>query len=78
MRASEAHFFLHDANFNVTAAVDDSDNSVVERYGYAPLWTRLRRLGRLAQRLQSGRLDAYLAYMLIAVVAAMSVVTFWY
>lgn len=52
--------------------------TVVERYGYAPLWTRLRRLGRLAQRLQSGRLDAYLAYMLIAVVAAMSVVTFWY
>lgn len=51
---------------------------IVERYGYAPVWRLLRRAGQLAQRLQSGRLDAYLAYMLIAVVAALSVVTFWY
>jgi RHS repeat-associated protein len=34
MRASDTHFFLHDANFNVTAAVDDSGNAVAERYSY--------------------------------------------
>jgi len=32
-------------------------------------------LGRAARRLQSGRLDAYLAYMLIALVALLAVVT---
>lgn len=36
MRASDTHFFLQDANFNVTAAVDDSTNAVVERYSYSP------------------------------------------
>jgi hypothetical protein len=30
---------------------------------------------RVAQRLQSGRLDAYLLYMLIALVAVIAVVT---
>jgi RHS repeat-associated protein len=34
MRASDTHFFLHDANYNVTAAVDDSGNAVVERYSF--------------------------------------------
>ncbi len=32
-------------------------------------------LVRAAQRLQSGRLDAYLAYMLIALIAVLAVVT---
>jgi RHS repeat-associated protein len=36
MRASNMHSFMHDANFNVTAAVDDATNSVVERYAYTP------------------------------------------
>jgi RHS repeat-associated protein len=36
MRASDTHFFLQDANFNVTAAVNDDGNAVVERYAYTP------------------------------------------
>jgi hypothetical protein len=36
MRASDTHFFLQDANFNVTAAVNDDGNAVDERYGYTP------------------------------------------
>ena len=36
MRASDTHFFLHDANFNVTAAVDNSTKAVVDRYAYTP------------------------------------------
>ncbi len=39
MRASDTHFFTHDANFNVTAAVDDSTDAVVERYNYTPYGT---------------------------------------
>lgn len=34
MRASDTHFFLHDVNYNVTAAVLDSTDAVVERYNY--------------------------------------------
>jgi RHS repeat-associated protein len=34
MRAADTHFFLHDANFNVTAAVDDDGNAVADRYSY--------------------------------------------
>jgi RHS repeat-associated protein len=36
MRASDTHFFIQDANFSVTAAVDDNGNTVVERYSYTP------------------------------------------
>jgi RHS repeat-associated protein len=36
MRASDTHFFLQDANFNVTAAVNDDGNAVDERYSYTP------------------------------------------
>ncbi len=36
MRSSDMHWFLHDANFNVTAAMDDSTGAVVERYAYTP------------------------------------------
>jgi NADH:ubiquinone oxidoreductase subunit 5 (subunit L)/multisubunit Na+/H+ antiporter MnhA subunit len=48
---------------------------VVEEYLYRPVRRPFLRLVRLAKRLQSGRLDAYLAYMLIALVALLAVVT---
>jgi hydrogenase-4 component B len=48
---------------------------VVEAYLYRPLRRPFRLLVRAAQRLQSGRLDAYLAYMLIALMAVLAVVT---
>jgi hydrogenase-4 component B len=48
---------------------------VVEEYIYRPVLRPFLMLVRLAQRLQSGRLDAYLAYMLIALVAILAVVT---
>jgi hypothetical protein len=48
---------------------------VVEEYVYRPVLRPLTALGRTARRLQSGRLDAYLAYMLIALVAMLAVVT---
>ncbi|QDZ16723.1 NADH/ubiquinone/plastoquinone (complex I) [Humibacter ginsenosidimutans] len=48
---------------------------VVERYLYRPLIPLGMRIVRLAQRLQSGRLDAYIAYMLIALLVILAVVT---
>jgi hypothetical protein len=48
---------------------------VTEQYLYRPLQRPFELLVRQAQRLQSGRLDAYLAYMLIALIAALAVVT---
>jgi hydrogenase-4 component B len=48
---------------------------VVEEYLYRPFQRPFALLVRLAQRLQSGRLDAYLAYMLITLVAVLAVVT---
>ena len=48
---------------------------VVEQYLYRPFRRPFRLLVRAAQRLQSGRLDAYLAYMLIALIAVLAVVT---
>jgi hydrogenase-4 component B len=48
---------------------------VVEEYGYRPLRRPARMLVGLAQRLQSGRLDAYLAYMLVVLLALLAVVT---
>jgi hydrogenase-4 component B len=47
---------------------------VVEQYLYRPLLRPLMALAGAARRLQSGRLDAYLAYMLIALVALLAVV----
>jgi hydrogenase-4 component B len=47
---------------------------VVERYFYQPMITALLTVSRLARRLQSGRLDAYMTYMLIAVLAVLAVV----
>jgi hydrogenase-4 component B len=48
---------------------------VTEQYLYRPLQRPFAMLVRQAQRLQSGRLDAYLAYMLIALIAVLAVVT---
>lgn len=48
---------------------------LVDRFGYRPLVKPLRALATAATRLQSGRLDAYLTYMLIALVALLAVVT---
>jgi hydrogenase-4 component B len=47
---------------------------LVERYFYQPLITALLVVSRIARRLQSGRLDAYMTYMLIAVLAVLAVV----
>ena len=48
---------------------------VVETYLYRPVLRPVLALVRAAKRLQSGRLDAYLAYMLIALVALLALVT---
>ncbi|MFJ2297070.1 proton-conducting transporter membrane subunit [Streptomyces sp. NPDC087894] len=47
---------------------------VVEAVLYRPLYRPLHAAVRAAKRLQSGRLDAYLAYMLIVLVAVLAVV----
>lgn len=46
---------------------------IVEHYLYQPGWRLLLRTARAAKRLQSGRLDAYLTYMLITLVAVVAV-----
>ncbi len=48
---------------------------VTEHYLYRPLQRPFALLVRQAQRLQSGRLDAYLAYMLVTLIAVLAVVT---
>ena len=48
---------------------------VVETYVYRPILRPLLAVVRVAKRLQSGRLDAYLAYMLIALVGLLALVT---
>ena len=47
---------------------------LVERYFYRPLTAAVLYVSRAARRLQSGRLDAYMAYILIAVLAVLAVV----
>jgi formate hydrogenlyase subunit 3/multisubunit Na+/H+ antiporter MnhD subunit len=47
---------------------------VVEAFLYRPLLIPLRRAVAAARRLQSGRLDAYISYMLVALVALIAVV----
>ncbi len=47
---------------------------VVEHYLFAPLHTAIQAIVRISKRLQSGRLDAYMAYMLIAVLVVITVV----
>ena len=46
----------------------------VETYLYGPGWRALLRVARTAKRLQSGRLDAYMAYMLGALIVVLAVV----
>jgi hydrogenase-4 component B len=48
---------------------------LVEEYLYRPLARPLMAVAGVVKRLQSGRLDAYLAYMLIALIAVLAVVT---
>ncbi len=48
---------------------------IVEHYLYRPLWLTLLRTARLAKKLQSGRLDAYLTYMMITLVAVLAIAT---
>jgi hydrogenase-4 component B len=48
---------------------------VTEEYLYRPLVRPFAMATRAARRLQSGRLDAYLGYMLIALIAVLAVVT---
>jgi hydrogenase-4 component B len=47
---------------------------LVERFLYRPLLRPLRNLVRTAKRLQNGRLDAYIFYMLVAFIAALAVI----
>jgi len=46
----------------------------VETYLYRPLRVSLLRVSKVAKRLQSGRLNAYVAYMLFALLAALALV----
>jgi hydrogenase-4 component B len=47
---------------------------VVEQFLFRPLRRPLLLAVRTAKRLQNGRLDAYLGYMLLAVLAVLAVV----
>jgi NADH:ubiquinone oxidoreductase subunit 5 (subunit L)/multisubunit Na+/H+ antiporter MnhA subunit len=44
----------------------------VETYLYRPIWAALMRVARVAKRFQSGRLNAYVAYMLFALLVALA------
>ncbi|HEX5116160.1 MAG TPA: proton-conducting transporter membrane subunit [Pseudonocardiaceae bacterium] len=48
---------------------------LVDRYAYRPLVRPLRALAIATTRLQSGRLDTYLTYMLLTLIAVLAVVT---
>lgn len=56
------------------AAYETDVVEVVEAFLYRPALPPLRGLVAAAKRLQSGRLDAYIAYMLMALVALLAVV----
>lgn len=66
------------------AALEGSDSAgatyatdvveLIETFLYRPLIAPLRRIVTGAKRLQSGRLDTYIAYMLIALIAVIAVV----
>jgi len=67
---------IEDASDGTPHVRYDSDViEVVEAWLYRPAARALRRIVATAQRLQSGRLDAYLLYMLIALMAIIAVVT---
>lgn len=46
-----------------------------ETYFYRPLRSGVLKVSKLARRLQSGRLNAYVAYMLLALLAALAIVS---
>ena len=46
----------------------------IETYLYRPLRSSLLQVSRVAKRLQSGRLNAYVAYMLLVLLAALAIV----
>jgi hypothetical protein len=52
----------------------DKTSAHLETHFYRPARTALLRIVNIAKRLQSGRLDAYIAYMLIALVAVLAIV----
>jgi hypothetical protein len=45
----------------------------VETYLYRPLRSAALRVAQAAKRLESGRLNAYVAYMLLALLAALAI-----
>ena len=68
---------VHDLHRDVGAAelgYTSDVMEIVERLVYRPLARPLAAAVQAAKRLQSGRLDAYVAYMLIALVAALALV----
>jgi hydrogenase-4 component B len=67
---SEAHRDAAGAHLGYTTDVVE----VVERFLFRPLRRPLLLAVRTAKRLQNGRLDAYLGYMLIALLAVLAVV----
>jgi formate hydrogenlyase subunit 3/multisubunit Na+/H+ antiporter MnhD subunit len=59
---------------NASLAYEVDVVEIVERYLYRPAYTVLQTAARLATKLQSGRLDAYMAYMLLVLLAVVAVV----
>ncbi|MGI8524536.1 MAG: proton-conducting transporter membrane subunit [Nocardioides sp.] len=65
----------NDANAAIDRAYQVDVVEVVERYLYQPAWIALRVIARAVTRLQSGRLDAYMAYMLVTLLVVIALVT---
>ena len=68
----------HDGDHDAAAPHVEYSSDVIEvteEYFYRPFRRPFALAVRQAQRLQSGRLDAYLAYMLIALIAVLALVT---
>jgi formate hydrogenlyase subunit 3/multisubunit Na+/H+ antiporter MnhD subunit len=62
---------VHEASVEVRTSVVEP----VETYLYRPIEALVLWAGRQAQRIQSGKLDAYVAYMFLALVVLIAVVT---
>lgn len=59
---------------DVTLTYEVDVVEVVSRYLYRPAYATLRAAARVATRLQSGRLDAYMTYMLLVLAAVIALV----
>jgi hypothetical protein len=59
---------------DVTLTYEVDVVEVVSRYLYRPAYATLRAAARVATRLQSGRLDAYMSYMLLVLAAVIALV----